>query len=209
MYSAQSQAQNSRYRGSPRAEARAPPTASSDSRRTAHTNRDTTRHAQYHLSTRVNSHTHTHSAASQESTRARLRPSLAPHINRHGKAPGSHSRRTRHRVKTHVITRIITLVECTMGPPVHASSRSSAQWRIAAVAGARPAASRPRADAVARNSSSSSLRVGCVPAQALTICGMEVLSARRVFWLSVRSLKLPILRSLKKFFQRSSSLPPS
>ena len=46
-------------------------------------------------------------------------------------------------------------------------------------------------------------------AQALIICGMLLLRARRVFWLSVRSLKLPILRSLKKAFQRSSSLPPS
>ena len=38
---------------------------------------------------------------------------------------------------------------------------------------------------------------------------MLVLSARRVFWLSVRSEKFPILRSLKNCFHRSSSLPPS
>ena len=44
---------------------------------------------------------------------------------------------------------------------------------------------------------------------ALTICGMLVESARRVFCDSVRSEKLPILRSRKKAFQRSSSLPPS
>jgi len=44
---------------------------------------------------------------------------------------------------------------------------------------------------------------------ALTIGAMVVLSARRVFWLSVRSEKLPTLRSMKKCFQRSSSLPPS